>query len=167
MARDARQEAAIGPPSVLQLVNSTGLSAPANTVLPAFQISVQDAHGHKLTGETVTLAMTAGSGFIGTTSLVSDANGNVTVSDWRLGRSALQQTLTATVGAATLNINATVTTAYEIVVRFWGDQTALTDANKAYFTNAALRIKGIITGDVQDISTPQGGFDLANCGVTG
>jgi hypothetical protein len=160
---------AVGPPSVLQLNITTGLTAPANTVLPAFTITVLDAHGHRLPDQTVTLAVTAGSGLIGTNSLVSDANGNITVSDWKLGRSALPQKLTASIGAVTLDVNATVTTAYQIVVRFWGDQTALTDANKALFTNAAARIKGIVTGDIQDVSTngPNGPFDLANCGVTG
>jgi hypothetical protein len=79
---------------------------------------------------------------------------------WRLGKLDVAQTLTATAGAATFAINASVLTSYNIVVRFYGGNP--TTAQQALFTNAAARIRGVITGDVANLVSPAN-FDISPC----
>lgn len=152
----------IGPPSQLVLLPGGNLGAPANTnITSAIQISVQDAQGHPIANQTITLTVTAGGGSLTSTSATSDANGTVTLPTWKLGKAATPQTVTATLNNITLQINATVTTLYSIVVRFFGDP--MDAAQQALFTNAASRISGFITGDVIDANAQN--LDLTPCGL--
>jgi hypothetical protein len=156
----------MGPPSQLVLI-SAGITAPANTQAAPTQISVRDNNGNGIPGEAVTFLVVAGGGTLTGTSAVSDANGTVTAPPWKLGKLAVPQTLRASLGTITLDVNATVLTGYQILVRFWGS-TPMSDADKAIFTNAAARIRGIVTGDIEDTGTgPAPGFDLSSCGVLG
>lgn len=154
----------ISPPTTLVSLTTTEITALANTETSPILISVRDATGTGVVGAAVTFTVVAGGGSLpaGNTA-VSDANGTVTVPMWKLGKSAVQQILRATVGTQSLDINASVQTSYDIIVRFWGPP--ISDVNKALFTNAATRIMGIVIGDVDDIETTD--FDLAFCGVIG
>jgi hypothetical protein len=62
------------------------------------------------------------------------------------------------------DVPATVLTSYHVEVRFWGQ--AMTPSQQALFTNAAQRIEGFVTGDVEDALAQ--GIDLNQaCGVSG
>ena len=142
---------AIGPPSKIVVVQGNNQSALANTdiALPIL-VSVQDAAGHGLPGHTVTFSVFGGGGSIIGASFTgtSDASGTVTAPGWKLGKLALPQVMRASLGSITGDINATVSTQYNIVVRYFGDPMSTT--NQQYFENAAARLEGIITGDVID-----------------
>lgn len=154
---------AVGPPSRFVLVGSVP-GALANTIVTTpIQLTVQDAAGTPVPNQTVTFAVTAGGGSLGSFTATSDANGVVTVPTWRLGKSAAPQIVTASIGAVTFLVNATVATQYSIVVRFFG--TAMTAAQQALFTNAAARISGFITGDIVDAQATN--IDLTQCNITG
>ena len=157
----------IGPPSQIVILPGAALAAAANTNLPAsIQLSVQDANGRPVPNQTVTFAVTAGGGSLGATTATSDANGVVTLPTWKLGKSAVPQRVTATLGSITKDISATVTTFFNITIRFFG--TPMTPAQEALFTNAAARISGFVTGDIIDADARGGTVDVnASCGTTG
>lgn len=131
----------------------------ANTQLSGLQLVVRDAANNALPNQTVTFAVTAGGGSIQQTTATTDATGVLVVPSWLLGKSAVPQTLRATVASVTFDIQGTVRTQYDIEVRFFGP--AMTTAQQALFTNAAARIRGVITGDVTSINT--GSLDLQDC----
>ena len=163
--KDSSGPPVIGPPSQIVLLSAqSALTAPANTNIPGpVQVSVRDAAGHPIANETVTFVVTAGGGSLTAGTATSDANGTVTLPTWKLGKSATPQTVTASIGNITLQINAAVATLYNIVVRFFGSP--MTSAQQALFTNAAARISGFITGDVIDANAQN--LDLTPCGTTG
>lgn len=157
----------IGPPAKIVLLPGAVLGALANTTINSpIQLSVQDAASRPVPDVVVNFVVTAGGGSLSAATATTDANGTVTVPTWQLGKSALGQTVTATVGTTTvtLAINATVTTNYTIVVRFFG--AAMTPAQQALFTNAAARISGFLTGDIIDANAQN--VDITQpCGVSG
>ncbi|MEX2152288.1 MAG: leishmanolysin-related zinc metalloendopeptidase [Gemmatimonadaceae bacterium] len=158
----------IGPPAALVPIAGALQAAPANTELPApIQLSVRDANGNVLgAGHVVTFAVVAGGGSITGTSATSDASGTVTAPAWRLGKSAVPQTLRATLNAVVQEVGAIVATEYQITVRFWGDPMSM--ANQLLFANAAARISGFLTGDVIDADARNSNLDLEQeCDITG
>jgi hypothetical protein len=158
----------LGPPAALLPIAGALQAAPANTELPApIQLSVRDANGNVLgAGHVVTFAVVAGGGSITGTSATSDASGTVTAPAWRLGKSAVPQTVRATLNAVVQEVGAIVATNYEITVRFWGDP--MSAANQALFANAAARISGFITGDVLDADGRGSNLNLEEqCDITG
>jgi len=157
----------VGPPSQLVPIAGNNQSAPANTELTQpIRVSVQDANGTAVgAGHTVTFAITGGGGaVVGSSTATSDADGTVTAPGWKLGKSAVTQQMQATLGTIVGNVNATVATQYNIIVRYFGDP--MTPANQALFENAAARIEAIITGDV--INAQANNVDLNDfCSTTG
>lgn len=148
----------VGPPAKLARLAAGTPSGFANTAITTpIEIQVQDANNKPVSGQTVEFAVVDGDGSLAATSDVSDANGVVTVPTWTLGKSAAPQRVRASMGTITLNVDATVTTSYNIVVRFFG--AAMTPAQQALFSNAAARLKGIVTGDVIDAQASN--FDIA------
>ncbi len=160
---------AVGPPSQIVPVAGASQGARANTDLPApVQVSVRDANGRGVAGQTVTFTVAAGGGTLAggiTATAVSDASGTATAPTWKLGKSANTQTLRVSLGSITADISATVQTGYQITIRFFG--AAMSAAQQALFTNAAARISGIVIGDVIDADARGGTIDPAQCGVTG
>lgn len=155
----------VGPPTQL-VATTTALSAGANIeITTPVVVTVQDANGMAVSGQTVTFAIIAGGGIItGNTNPISDANGQVTAPTWRLGKSAVPQVLRAILSPTIFrDINATVISNFTITVRFYGPTPSA--AQQALFTGAAARLSGIITGDVPDLSAQP--IDVAPCGVTG
>ena len=163
--KDSSTSPTLGPPARVDIVSGGNQSALANTALTApVTVVVKDAHGNVLANKPVTMAVVAGGGSITTTSGTTDANGQVTEDSWTLGKSASAQRLRFMSDTAHIDVPATVQTQYNIVVRFWGQ--AMTADQQALFTNAAQRIEGIITGDVQDALAQN--IDLnTSCGVSG
>jgi hypothetical protein len=161
----------LGPPASLTLSSATIPTAPANTPLTtALQITVKDAAGHALPNTEVTFAVTAGGGSLASFKDTTDASGQVTLPAWTLGKSAEPQKVTATATGSsspvTVDVNATVQTKYNIVVRFYG--TPMSASQQALFTKAAQRLMGIITGDVIDASAQGQNIDLAtSCNISG
>jgi hypothetical protein len=139
-------------------------AGPANTVLAtAPQVVVRDAAGVGVPNQQVTFAVIEGGGSItGPATATTDAQGVATAPPWRLGKSNVPQKLRATHGTWSQDIDATIQTAYNIIVRFFGD--AMSAAQQALFTTAAERLEAIVTGDVQNVSASN--IDLNDfCGV--
>jgi hypothetical protein len=165
--KDSTPPAGIGPPAKIEIVSGGSQSALANTAIPLpITVAVKDAAGHLLDGKTVTMAVVAGGGSITPTNATTDANGQVTLATWTLGKSASAQQVRFTADTAHLAVAASVQTAYNIVVRFWGNP--MTAAQQALFTNAAQRIEGIVTGDVEDADARGQNIPLDTaCNVSG
>lgn len=94
--------------SAARMVSSaaTTFSARVGDPAPSVTARVVDAFDNAVAGAAVNVALTGGGS--ATPSLVSDADGNVTVSDWTLSHVAGQNVLTLSSGAATLSITATL-----------------------------------------------------------
>ena len=153
-----------GPPAALVNVSSAAAGGFANTdVSTPIMISVRDASGTPLPNQTVTFNVTDGGGFNLANTAVSDANGTVTAPTWHLGKLNIAQTLRASIGSVTLDVPATITTQYSIVVRFFGP--AMTATQQAVFFTAAHRIEGIVTGAL--IKANAQNVDLTQCNITG
>lgn len=153
-------------PAQLVLAAGGDQVKPANTDVSGITISVRDASGKPVTtAQTVTFDVTAGGGSVASATAQSDANGNVTVPTWRMGKGAVPQRLRATLGSLPpLEIKADVKSDYKIDIRFFGGE--LTQPQKDLFLNAAHRIEGIIIGDLPDAEA----FDIEvakACGVVG
>jgi hypothetical protein len=144
----------LGPPAQLVVTAGDNQSALANTEVPQpIRVQVQDADGDALgAGLDVTFTVVNGGGaIVGPITVTTDATGTVTAPGWRLGKSAVPQIMRAAHGSITWDVVATVTTQYNIVVRFFGDP--ISTENQAFFENAAARLEAIITGDVVDATT--------------
>lgn len=158
-----------GPPAQLAPLTTAIPSAFANTdITTPIQISVRDANGTTLPNQTVTFVVTLGGGILASQTATSNATGTVTVPTWRLGKSAVPQTVRASIGSVTLDISASIATSYNIEVRFFGQ--SMTAAQQALFTDASARLSGIVTGDVIDANAVN--IDIASppptgCGITG
>ena len=151
-------------PAAMSVLSGDQQAGLAGAPLPApIVIGVIDRFGNTVLGQTASLAVTSGGGEVGGTA-TADASGAITVSSWKLGRTALPQVVRATVGDATLDVSASVKTDYHIDVRFFGS--GMTEAQQALFTNAAARLSAIITGDIPDINLTN--FDVTQaCGLSG
>jgi hypothetical protein len=147
-------------------VNPATRSLPANTVVsPNVQVKLLDASGTPMVGASVQFSIALGGGTLtGPTTVTTDANGVATAPVWRLGKSAngnFGQILRAKSGALdSLDIKATAASSYNLVVRFYDDNT-MTAGQKALFTLAAQRIMGVITGDEASVTLTN--QDISSC----
>lgn len=156
-----------GSPSAIAFVSGANQNALAGTVLsgPAV-VQLRDQFGNGISGATISFVIVEGGGSVGAPSVPTDASGNATVPAWRLGRSAVPQTLLATSSGLTATLGATIQSNYDVDLRFYGP--TMPPLAAAAFAAAAARIKASVIGDVQDltISAP---IDLADpnsgCGV--
>lgn len=149
----------LGPPASMAIVGGTA-AAPANTDLGGLTLVVRDANNNALPNKTVTFTVLAGGGSVQTTSATTGENGTLTVPTWRLGKLDVPQTLRAQVDGIQFDIGATVQTQYNVLVRFYG--TPPSTAHQAMFTNAAARIRAVITGELANVSTGAN-FDISSC----
>ncbi len=155
------------PPVPAAIVVTLGQdqAALAGTVVPvAPVVQVRDQFNNGVPGVEVKFTVAEGGGSLSDSIRVTDASGNATVPAWRLGKSAVPQTLRATAGAFTVTISARIISDYGIDLRFVGPPMP-TPASVA-FTDAAARIRGSVTGDLQDINAGVG-QDLTDCGLPG
>ncbi len=152
-------------PASLVFVRGQDQSALAGTVVPiAPVVQVKDQFGKGVPGVDVRFSVVDGGGSLSDSIVVTDASGEAAAPQWRLGTSAVPQTLRATSGSFTATTSAIIVTDYGIDLRFVGP--AMPAAASAAFTAAAARIRGSVTGDLQDVSTGAG-QDLTDCGVPG
>ena len=148
-----------GPLSRLTVRSGSAQTALAGTVLPAPIIIVpQDDEGRTVVGQTATFHVSGGGSLSSTTGQVN-SDGSITAPAWTLGESAVIQEMRVTVGVLTITITATVQTAYELEVRFFGAPVAA--ANRTLFTRAAARISAIVVGSLpaEDVT----GLDISEC----
>lgn len=159
----------VGPPAAVVAEAGTILSGLAGAPLRAVTLKVRDANGRGVAGQTVTFSVLAGGGSLAAASAVSGTDGAVALPAWTLGKSAVPQVVRATIGSITSDVTATVQTAYDVDVRFFG--TPMSAEHQKLFTDAAARLRAIITGDLVNVAARDstgGPLDLASiCGVAG
>lgn len=156
--------AAAGPIQTLSILAGNNQAGFAGTALaqPVLLAGV-DQYGNKLENQVVNFSVLSGGGRLATVTSTSAPDGNITMPAFTLGKTALPQTILASIGSQSVSINAAVLSDYSIDVRFWGS--AMTLQQQALFTNAAARIRGIVTGAIPTADAT--GADPALCGVTG
>lgn len=166
--RDAPTASGVGPPAQLVLIAGGQQRALAGTDLPgAIRVAVRDAGGRPLSAVRVTFTVTQGGGTLaGAATTTTDDAGIATAPSWRLGRSALPQSLRASAGALTTDIGASVASDFHVVLRFFGPD-PVSPANQQLFLNAVARVRGLLTGDLIGVNALNTGIDLAECGITG
>jgi len=154
-----------GPPASVAFISGLGQLALAGNLLPAAPVAqVRDQFSNGVSGVVVQFSIVDGEGSLLSSSVTTNASGNAPSPQWRLGKSAVPQTLRATAGAFSTSVSATVLTDYTIDLRFNGPPMPF--AAEAAFTAAAARIRGAIIGDVPDVSAGTG-VDLTDCGLPG
>lgn len=156
-----------GPPASIVFTAGANQSVLAGTAVPiAPAVQVRDAFGNGVPGAPVTFAVQEGDGLVAGNPVTTDASGTVTSPEWILGKSASAQTLRAsTAGGLAATISATVASAYNVDLRFFGPP--MPPSTSALFTAAAARIRGAVVGDVSDIPVTSP-LDLeSGCGVPG
>jgi len=151
----------IGPPAAITFSATAAPTVLAGTAIPALTIRVADQSGRGVPNTPVTLSVTGG-GTLNKTMGTTDVNGDVTDLIWTVGKSAVPQqlTVTATATGATATFNATIQTAYEVDLRFFGPAPAPGAASA--FTNSAARIKGSVVGALGNVN-----FGNVNANVCG
>lgn len=126
-------------------------------------LRVLDRYGNPVAGVPVELAVRTGGGEVSPTTLVTDMNGLASGITWRLGRFGGSQQLIATSGTLRAEIQASIRSDFNPVVRIMGSSVPpeLTDA----LAVAIDRIHGTIVGDIDDVRVLN--FDLSRCGLHG
>lgn len=159
-----------GPPAAIVFVSGVNQSALAGTTVPTPAVAqLRDQFANGIAGASISFTVVEGEGSVAgvaTAAVTTDASGNATVPPWRLGKSAVPQTLRAQSGGISATLGATIQSSYDVDLRFYGP--APPPLAAAAFTAAALRIRASVVGDVQDLSIASP-LDLtdpnAGCGV--
>ena len=98
------------PASVTQVTGTNNQTATVNAeVGTPPSVTVTNAAGTGLSGVSVTFAVTVGNGSVAGSPAATNANGIAAVTDWTLGTTAGNNTMTATVGSIVTTFNATGT----------------------------------------------------------
>lgn len=165
---DSPSSPRVGPPARLRVLAGDAQEAPARTVLPQFvRVRVEDEAGRGVPVATVSFEVVEGEGaLLGPSAIVSDASGDLTMPQWRLGRSALPQRVRLTSGAVAAEVSATVATSFDITLRFVGPRPVSPEHRRA-FERAAARVRGMVTGDLLPVDATASGFELGDCGIDG
>lgn len=157
----------LSPADPVQLISVDGdkQAALAGAALDPIHVRVADRYGNGVPNQTVSATVASGGGSLAAPSATSGADGLVTLPVWSLGRTALPQSARVTFASAPpLDLSATVTSDYDIDVRFFGPE--MPPEQQALFTNAAARIRAIVVGDVPD--APEVNVDVSSeCGIPG
>jgi len=158
-----------GPAASLVAAGGDGQSGFAGAELQApLSLQVRDQFGNGVPSTIVSFVVTAGGGSISPGSVVTDAEGNAAPAMWRLGKSAVPQTAIVSAGGLFTTVTSSVTTDFNVDVRFFGPTAS--DEAQAAFIEAAARIKATIVGDIPDVNIPVlrsgAGIDISFCGVS-
>jgi hypothetical protein len=155
----------VGPLTTIAIkAGSDNQTAFAGTALPGpITLTPTDNAGHTIPEETATFAVIAGGGTIANTTGTLNSDGTITAPSWTLGKSVVPQQLQVTIAGKTQLINATVKTLYKVDLRFFGR--TLTSSQSALFTDAAARIRALVTGAPQIVDGS--GASPSGCGATG
>jgi hypothetical protein len=149
----------VGPLAQLAVQGNTQ-TALAGTPLPTAIIIVpQDENGRTVVDQTATFTVVAGGGTLSSSTGQTNPDGTITAPTWTLGKSDVPQELRVDVAGKTSTITASVQTAYNLEVRFYGAN--VSTANKAIFTNAAARIRGLLVGGLPSENVT--GLDPTEC----
>lgn len=97
-------------PATITVTDGDGQLVPAEEAVPSvIRVRVADTHGNGIPSTTVTWTVSAGEGLLAAGSSVTDADGVATAPTWTLGdASSGAQRVTATVGALSVQVNATL-----------------------------------------------------------
>ena len=152
-------------PASLQAVGGDGQFGAVGEPVPGPPaVLVQDQFGNPVPGVSVMFSVTIGGGTITGSPAVTDDAGIAVAGAWTMGPAEGTNTVDALVsGIAPLTFNATALAAvYDIeIVRLGGGGPAIAQA----LTDAALRWKQLIIGDLADVSFAANPVDSAACGV--
>jgi len=143
--------------------NQLLLAGTAPVITPVAQ--VRDQFGNGVAGASVLFTIGEGDGTVSGTPVTTDAQGSAAATTYRLGKSAIPQSLRATSGGFSALAGITVQTDYNVDLRFFG--TPMPDSAAAAFTAAAARIRASVIGDIPDVSVASPIDMGAACGATG
>ncbi len=140
-----------GPVASVAAASGNAQSALAGTPVPLPLVAkVSDKFGNGVPGTAVSFAITAGGGILTAVTAMTDEAGIANGPIWQLGRSASLQTVTVVAAEAfTTTFNATVSSGYRPVVRFFGPAPPAEAA--AAFNAAVERVRAMVIGDLPDI----------------
>lgn len=156
--------AAAGPIQSLSIISGNNQSGLAGTPLQqAVLLAGVDQYNNTIDNQPANFSVLSGGGKLTAFIATAAADGTITMPAFTLGKSALPQTVLASAGSKSVTVSATVFSRYVIDVRFWGS--AMTAQQQALFTNAAARIRGVVSGAIPPADAT--GADPADCGVTG
>ncbi len=156
--------AAAGVPASFTVISGNGQSALAGTTVSAIRFKLADQYGNGIERQSTSFSVQSGGGSLAFSGTTTDADGVVSLTGWKLGRSASAQSLVASAGGFTAAASAVVQTGYNIQIRFFGP--AMSASQQALFTAAAARIGGVIVGDQPDVLFTN--VDVGSgCGVPG
>lgn len=156
-----------GPAASIAFTAGSGQKSLAGAVVTTTPVAqVRDQFGNGIAGASVLFTVLDGGGSVAAAPVTTDASGNASAATWRLGKTAIPQTLRASSGALTATAPATILSDYDVDLRFYGPP--MPAAASAAFTNAAARIKASVIGDqaniqvdsARDLSSPTTG-----CGI--
>lgn len=95
----ARARGTAGTPELVEVVEGNGQEGVVGTTLAtALVVRVMDRRRNPVATQAVTFSVTAGGGTLARTAAVTDSAGKARSGEWTLGRSAGQQTVSATTG---------------------------------------------------------------------
>jgi Leishmanolysin len=158
-----------GVAGTLSIAAGDNQAAMAETpVATAPAVVVRDGSGNPVAGISVTFAVTAGGGAVGSASATTDAGGVASAGSWTLGAGGGPNTLTAT---------AVGILAPPVVLRGTGCvggggigyrltlcmTTAMTASQRTVFQTAAQRWSAVVSGDLPDV--PTGSIPAGSCGA--
>lgn len=143
--------------------NQLTLAGTAPITTPVAQ--VRDQFGNGVPGASVSFTIGAGDGTVSGTPVTTDAQGTAAATTYRLGKSAIPQSLRATSGGFSALAGITVQTDFNVDLRFFG--TPMPDSAAAAFTVGAARIRASVIGDIPDVPVASPLDMGAECGATG
>jgi hypothetical protein len=148
---DSSGPEAVGPLVRLSIQSGNTQNALAGTALSTPIIIVpQDEAGRTVVDQTATFTVTAGGGFLSSSTGQANPDGTITAPTWTLGKTDIPQEMTVNVAGKTNVVAASVQTGYVLAVRFYG--APISAANQAVFTTAAARVRGFIVGGVPPVN---------------
>ncbi|MEO5902964.1 MAG: leishmanolysin-related zinc metalloendopeptidase [Gemmatimonadaceae bacterium] len=153
------------PASIVFTAGNNQVAFAGTAPIPTPVAQVRDQFGNGVPGAPVLFTIGEGDGTVSGTVATADAQGAAAATSYRLGKSAIPQSLRASSGGFSALAGITVQTDYNIDLRFFG--TPVPDSAAAAFTAAVARIKASVIGDVPDINVASPIDMNAACGVTG
>jgi hypothetical protein len=151
-----------GPPATATLVVRSGDNQPAlaGTAVPnPIVVALQDGSGSPIGGQSATFTVTAGGGFLSSSTGQTNPDGTISAPTWTLGKTDVPQKVQVTIGDQTKEVTASIKTDYKIEIRFFGRP--LSSTQQALFTSAAARVRAMIVGKLPLVNVE--GANVSQC----
>ena len=148
---------AFGPPASIAVATGNNQQVLAGHSVAPVAFEVRDAFNNLLSGIPVTFNVLTGGGSLSANSAITSSAGVVLAPTWTVGNSVVPQQLRASVGTFSSVASASIQSAFNISVRFYGPP--MSPDQEALFTAAAARISAMLVGDVAPVNAPN--VDLA------